>query len=187
LNQQDLIESLKQREPEALTWVFNTYSDKIYKLAAGMLRDDQQADGVVQDTFIKLIEKIDTFEGRARINTWLYRVAYNECLGRLRRIRPDVTLDALLDNDFMPANMVDWQTIPDAVLYSQEAQSQVQNAIGELSPVLQAVFTLRDVEGLSTAETAAVLDISESAVKVRLHRARLVLREKLANYFEDYH
>lgn len=154
----------------------------MYRLALRILHDEQQADGVVQNTFLSLIKHIDTFEERANLSTWLYRVAYNECMGRIRRAKPEVSMD----DDLMPAHFVDWETIPDAVFSSQETHSQIQQAIESLPQTLKVVFTLRDIEELSTAETAHILDITESAVKVRLHRARLMLRERLAIYFEDY-
>ena len=184
--QQALFEGLKQRDPDALALAFERYSDKIYRLAVSILHDEQQADGVVQDTFIKLIDAVDSFEGRAQISTWLYRVAYNECLGRLRRAKPDISVDVLLDDDFMPENFTRWECVPDEVLNNNEALQQMEAAVEQLSPALRGVFTLRDVEGLSVKETAAILGISEAAVKVRLHRARLLLRETLADYFEEY-
>jgi len=181
-----LVDALRLRDPDALTTVFNTYADKIYRLAVSILHDEVQADGVVQNTFLALIKHVDGFESRASIGTWLYRVAYNECMGRLRKQRPQVDLDSMLDEDIMPTTFVDWNTLPDAVLGSSEALAEMKTAIDKLSPNLRAVFTLRDVEELSTAETAEILGISQSVVKVRLHRARLALREHLAHYFEEY-
>lgn len=181
-----LLDALRRRDEAALTTIFNLYADKIYRLAVSILHDEVQADGVVQNTFIALIEHIHGFEGRAKISTWLYRVAYNECMGRIRKQRPQLDLDTLLDEDIMPASFVDWRDVPDAILSGSEAMVQMQSAIQKLSPNLRAVFTLRDVEELSTAETADILGISQSAVKVRLHRARLALREYLAHYFEEY-
>lgn len=184
-DERGLIAALRRRDQSALTQVFEQYADKIYRLAISVLHDEAQADGVVQDTFIVLIEHIDRFEERASIGTWLYRVAYNEAAGRLRRIRPQVAIDTI-DEEVFPGVFVDWQNIPETVINSLEVAEQMQTAITQLSPALRAVFTLRDIEGLSTQETAASLGISESAVKVRLHRARLNLRESLASYFEEY-
>ncbi|PJF22042.1 MAG: RNA polymerase subunit sigma-24, partial [Phototrophicales bacterium] len=150
--------------------------------ALRILHDEQQADGVVQNTFLKLIEHIESFEERANLSTWLYRVAYNECMQRIRRAKPEINID----ENLMPTHFIDWDTIPDAVFSSQETQAQIQRAIETLPHTLKTVFILRDIEELSTAQTAQILGISESAVKVRLHRARLMLRERLATYFEDY-
>jgi RNA polymerase sigma-70 factor (ECF subfamily) len=182
-----LIAALQRRDEQALAQVFEQYADKIYRLALSTLRDEQQADGVVQDTFLKLIEHIDRFEARASIGTWLYRVAYHECLGRLRRAKnvPDSLDDGLIETT-MPTHFVDWQTLPETLLSHQETQSEIHKAIATLPETLRSVVTLRDIDELSTRETALILGISEAAVKVRLHRARLLLREHLASYFEEY-
>lgn len=186
VDERHLIARLQQRDTEALAQVFSDHADQVYRLAISLMHDEQQADGVVQDTFLALIRKIDRFEGRSSLSTWLYRVAYNECMRRLRRVRPQVPLDDLLDDDYMPDNFTSWETIPDTILHGQEARQQLDDAIATLSPVLRSVFVLRDVEGLSTSEAAVALEITEAAVKVRLHRARLLLRERLAEYFEEY-
>jgi len=175
----ELVEALKRRDESALAWVFENHADRIYRLALGILHDEQQADGVVQDTFLALIEHIDGFEGRSALGTWLYRVAYNQCMGRLRH--PPLLLDDKLP---MPENFVDWRAVPDDLLTSAEMRGQIDQAIETLKPALRAVFLLRDVEELSTEETAQALGISVGAVKVRLHRARLALREALAGYFD---
>lgn len=182
--EQHLISRLQQRDSGALSQVFDEHADQIYRLAISLLHDEQQADGVVQETFLSLIKHIDRFEGRASIGTWLYRVAHNECMGRIRRAKPHTSIDDM--SEIMPDNFTSWETIPDRVMHSQEAIQQMDDAIATLSPALRSVFVLRDVEGLSTSETAEALEITESTVKVRLHRARLLLREKLANYFEEY-
>ncbi len=181
-----LVIRLKQRDREALAEVFEMYSDRIYQLALSLLHDEQVADGVVQNTFMALIEHIDSFEGRSSVGTWLYRVAYNEVMGRLRRVRPQVELDDSDDDQqIVPEKMIDWQTLPDALLSSIELQNDIQRAVQTLKPALRGVFVLRDVEELSTDETAQILGITPGAVKVRLHRARLALREQLAGYFEE--
>jgi RNA polymerase sigma-70 factor (ECF subfamily) len=104
---------------------------------------------------------------------------------RSRSAKPDIELDAADEGSVMPVSFVDWNTLPEQVISSAEAAAEMQRAIAGLKPDLRVVFTLRDIEELSTHETAHVLGISESAVKVRLHRARLALREKLATYFEE--
>lgn len=181
-----LVAALKQRDPDALSQVFTDYSNKIYRLAMSLLNDAQQADGVVQETFLALIQHIDGFEERAKIGTWLYRVAYNECMMRIRKAKPSVDLTEIDEHsELMPTSLVDWQSIPEVVTGSHEAFEQMNRAIATLSPSLKAVFLLRDVEELSTRETAQSLEISESAVKVRLHRARLLLREQLSAYYEE--
>ncbi len=186
MNESSLVEALKQRDEAALSEVFEQYHNRIYRLAVSILHDEQQADGVVQNTFLALIEHIDRFEERASLGTWLYRVAYNECSGRLRKTHPQEELDGFLDAEMMPTCMMDWGNVPDSILTGEEAMDQMNRAIAQLAPALRVVFTLRDIDELSTRETARIVGISESAVKVRLHRARLALREHLAGYFEEY-
>ncbi|MCB9437228.1 MAG: sigma-70 family RNA polymerase sigma factor [Anaerolineales bacterium] len=185
MNERALLEALRARDPNALTILFERHADSIYRLALRLLNDEAMADGVVQDTFIAVIEHIDGFEGRATISTWLYRVAYNNAMGRLRKARPHLDLDEATAGYCIPEAFIDWETIPERTLSSTEVKAELDRAINALNPNLRAVFLLRDVEELSTEATAHVLGISEGAVKVRLHRARLALREQLAGYFME--
>ena len=181
--QAHLLTQLKQRDPNALAALFDQYANPIHRLALRLLHDSAQADDVVQNTFLALIEHIDRFEGRARIHTWLYRVAYNDAMMRLRS-RPGEPLD---DEDgaavMLPTALIDWKARPEDMLAQAEAVGEMDRAVAALSPRLRAVFILRDVDELSTHETAEALGLSESAVKVSLHRARLALREQLSAYF----
>lgn len=180
-----LIVRLKARDPAALAALFERSADRIYRLALSLLHDEQAADDVVQNTFLALLKAIDTFEGRARLESWLYRIAYHDALGRLRAEKPLVPLDAPDDGEaLMPANLIDWATLPEDLLTDVEARAEMDRAIAALTPVQRAVFILRDIEGLSTREAAESLGLSEANVKVALHRARLALREHLADYFE---
>jgi RNA polymerase sigma-70 factor (ECF subfamily) len=183
-----LLDALKQRDSSVLAALFTRYADALYRLAVRLLGDEQQADGVVQTAFLALLDHADRFEGRANIGTWLYRVAYNECLMRLRAA-PPVSLDDLAgeSGEFMPSCLVDWRNLPEEALLNEEAHAEMERAINSLTPTLRAVFTLRDVEELSVSETAHILNLSEAAVKTNLHRARLHLRERLSRYFERRH
>ena len=180
--QAHLLTQLKQRDPNALAALFDQYANPVHRLALRLLHDSAQADDVVQNTFLALIKHIDHFEGRARIHTWLYRVAYNDAMMRLRS-RPGAALEEDDGPEMLPAALSDWKGRPEDVLAQTEAVSEMDRAIAALSPRLRAVFTLRDVDELSTHETAEALGLSESAVKVSLHRARLALREQLSAYF----
>ncbi len=183
-----LLDALKQRDSSVLSALFTRYADALYRLAVRLLGDQQQADGVVQTAFLALLDHADRFEGRANIGTWLYRVAYNECLMRLRAA-PPVSLEDLAgeSGELMPSCLVDWRNLPEAVLLNEEAHAEMERAINSLTPTLRAVFTLRDIEELSVSETAHILNLSEAAVKTNLHRARLHLRERLSRYFERRH
>lgn len=182
LTQAELLTRLRQRDPEILAALFAQYADPIYRLALRLLHDSTQADDVVQETFLALIERIDRFEGRSRVHTWLYRVAYNAALMRLRA-RSSESIEEADEGWSLPSALIDWKSLPEDVLSHSEAAETMDSAIAALSPSQRAVFTLRDVEGLSTHETADALGMNEPAVKVALHRARLALRERLSAYF----
>jgi RNA polymerase sigma-70 factor (ECF subfamily) len=164
------------------------YSGTVYNLALRLMHNDaMEAEDVLQDTFISAYRGLDRFEGRSLLSTWLYRIAYNAALMRLRKRQvPTVSIDEPLENEEgapIPRQLVDWGAVPDQVLLNGELHSILDAAVTRLPQTLRSVFVLRDIEGLSTAETAAVLDLTETNVKVRLHRARLALREQLSTYF----
>lgn len=182
LNEQEMLMALRRRDADAFAILFETYSDKIYRLSAGLLEDEAEAEGIVQETFLRFFERPDQFEGRSKIGTWLYRVAYNASIDYLRRRKPIVEMDPVDDEDDLPAPAVfaDWSQWPERQLSDAEVTAELDRAIASLPEKYRAIFILREIEGLSTQETAQVTDLSVSAVKVRLHRARLTLRERLA-------
>jgi len=162
------------------------YSGQIYRLALKMLQNQQDAEDILQETFIKAYRSLPKFEGRSSLSTWLYRIGTNEALMFLRRKRPDqisVEAPSYDDNDQAPLEILDWCCLPEGELMSSEARANLERSAAALPETLRVVFLLRDIEGLSTRETADVLDISETAVKTRLSRARLRLREMLSVYF----
>ncbi len=188
-NDQELLIALRQGEAAAFQQLFDTYSDKIYRLAFGLLQNEAEAEGVVQDSFLRLFEYLDRFEGRSKLETWLYRVAYNVSMDRLRKRRPLLSLDSEMnENDEpipVPTILMDWRNVPELCLAEAEICVELDKAIAMLSEKLRAAFILYEVEGLSIKDSAEVLGISASATKVRLHRARLTLRECLAAYFAE--
>jgi RNA polymerase sigma-70 factor, ECF subfamily len=181
------LDALKRKEKAAFTALVDTHSDHIYRLALKMVGNEQDAEDVLQETFIKAYKNIETFEGRAKLSTWLYRIAVNESLMLLRkRSGNHVEIDAETETDsgeLIPKQMVDWCCLPEKELLGDETRQVIQAAIKTLTPANRAAFLLRDVEGLSTREAAEVLEISVSALKVRLMRARFELREILSEYF----
>lgn len=182
----DLLARLRQRDPDAFAELFAAHSDRLYRLALHLLDDPTEAEGVVQDTFLKLFNHLDHFEGRSTLGTWLYRVAYNASYDRLRQRRPTLSLDAPDDDDEslpMPIQLADWTAAPEARFTTRELQHTLTHAIRSLPETLRVVFVLREVEGASTQECATILNLTPGAVKVRLHRARLLLRETLAAEF----
>lgn len=167
----------------------DAYSGVIYRLGLKMLDDPQDAEDILQETFIKAYRYLKDFDGRSSLSTWLYRIATNEALMLIRK-RKNVPLsfDEALDQDQeieKPLQILDWCCMPEKELMSAEARLYMQQAVEQLSPGLRAVFVLRDIEGLSTEETSRVLNLSESAVKTRLSRARMRLRELLTAYFGE--
>jgi RNA polymerase sigma-70 factor (ECF subfamily) len=184
------LEALRSGNREAFAKMVDAYSPQLYRLALRMLGNPQEAEDVLQETFINAFRHLIDFEGRSHLSTWLYRIAANQALMRLRKSEPDlVSVDEPVqmdDGGSMPRQLKDWCCLPEADFMTSEAQAQLDNAIGELSSALRAAFVLRDLQGLSTRETSEILEISESAVKTRLLRARLELREKLSGYFAGY-
>lgn len=181
-NEQELIKALRRRDADAFTYLFETYSDRVYRLAFGLLENEDDAESVVQETFLSLFERLDQFEGRSKLSTWLYRVAYNKGVDLLRKRRPDTVVEADLEDDELPAPVIlaDWSQWPERLLSEAEIAAELDKAISSLPEKYRAIFLLREVEGLSTTETAQITNLTGSTVKVRLHRARLLLRERLA-------
>lgn len=182
----ELLEGLRRHDPQAFAAFFEAHADQMYRLAFGMLGREADAEEVVQATFLSALEAIDRFEPHARLSTWLYRIAYNHALMLNRRRHPEEPLPEEEGPLPLPAALVDWSDLPEQHLLSAEAQEALQTAIASLPASLSAAFILRDMEGLSTADCAQVKGISEAACKVRLHRARLLLRERLSDYFSEW-
>jgi RNA polymerase sigma-70 factor (ECF subfamily) len=179
-DEENLLIALRQRKPEAFTAVFEQHADKLFRLAVGLLHDEDEAESVVQEAFLRLITNLDSFDGRSKVGTWLYRVAYNLAMDILRQRQPQVELDGI---GITPKELTDWGQWPEKIMQQAEETAVLHQAITALPDNLRAIFLLREVEGLSTAETARIVGLTEANVKVRLHRARLFLREKLAEAF----
>jgi RNA polymerase sigma-70 factor, ECF subfamily len=183
------VEALKAGDRAEFARLVEAYSERIYRLALKILNDEQDAEDVLQETFIKALRGLASFEGRSSLSTWLYRIAVNEALMMVRRRRPDaVSIDAEKDDgegESEPEEIVDWCCLPEGELMGTEARRFLDQAIQRLSPALRAVFVLRDIEGLSVKETAETLGLTEAVIKTRLLRARLKLREALSGYFAE--
>ncbi len=184
------LEALRAGDRNEFARLVETYSASIYRLALKMLEDTQDAEDVLQETFIKAYRHLDTFDGRSSLSTWLYRIATNEALMLLRRKKHvSISIDepglSEEQEEAEPLQIVDWCCMPEEELMSSEARSHLDKAIEALPASLRVVFLLRDVEGLSTQETSEVLKLSETAIKTRLSRARLRLRELLTEYYGE--
>jgi RNA polymerase sigma-70 factor (ECF subfamily) len=182
------LDALRSGDQAEFARFVEAYSGYIFRLGLKMLRNEQDAEDVLQETFIKAYRYLPEFEGRSKLSTWLYRIATNEALMLIRRRRDLLSVDApYQDTQELqePLQIVDWCCLPEGELMSDEARDYLDKAVGELSDALRVVFILRDIDGLSTRDTAEVLDLSESAVKTRLSRARLQLRELLTQYYGE--
>jgi RNA polymerase sigma-70 factor (ECF subfamily) len=166
------------------------YSNPIYRLGLRMLGNSQDAEDVLQNTFLNALTHLPTFEGRSSFSTWLYRIAANEALMLLRRKKPEVNLEDAETNesaeDLKPTQFVDWSALPEEELLSGEGKKVLDQAIQNLPESLRIVFLLRDIEGLSIKETADALNLTETNVKTRLLRARMFLREQLSTYYGEH-
>jgi RNA polymerase sigma-70 factor (ECF subfamily) len=183
------IEALRNGDQAEFARLVDAYSAPIYRLGLRMLGNEQDAEDVLQNTFVSALTHLPTFEGRSSVLTWLYRIAVNEALMILRRGRPEVNIDdndSSDDNDnISPTQFVDWGALPEDELLSAEGKQALDNAIQTLPESLRMVFLLRDIQELSIKDTAETLNLTESNVKVRLLRARLMLREQLSLYYGE--
>jgi len=179
---------------EAFTELVNRYSDKVYRLAYRITGNPDDAEEVLQEVFIILIEKLNTFRQESRFSTWLYRVAANASYMFLRGGKKTRESQVSFD-DYKPYNdhgvlqgvqEKDWSGIPDYKLLSHEGSQLIEKAIDELPEEYRIVFHMKDIEGMTSKEIANVLDLSLPAIKSRVLRARLFLRDKLSDYYSEW-
>jgi RNA polymerase sigma-70 factor, ECF subfamily len=182
-----LVTAAKAGDVPAFEELVNRYERRIFRLTMNITQNREDAQDATQDAFLKAFQHLDSFQGGSRFYTWLVRIAVNEALMRLRRRRPNVvSLDepTETEDDLMPRQVEDWGPTPEQRYARTEMNSILTSSISDLDPIFRTVFLLRDVEGLSTEETAETLGVSLPAVKSRLLRARLKLRQKLNPYFQ---
>jgi RNA polymerase sigma-70 factor (ECF subfamily) len=183
-----LVTEAKAGSYPAFEELVNRYEKKIYRLGLNITGSPEDAEDVLQETFLKAFQHLPDFREDSRFYTWLVRIGVNEGLMKLRRRRADKTVPIgdQMDEEggVMPREFTDWKPNPEQILVRTEMKSILDAAAQSLPPTFRTVFFLRDVEGLSTAETAELLDLTESAVKARLFRARLQLREDLSKIFK---
>lgn len=183
------LEKLRSGDRLEFSHMVDAYSSRLYRLALKMLGNQQDAEDVLQETFLKAFRHLSGFDGRSSISTWLYRIAVNEALMMMRKKQlPTISLDEPVEGEegeTEPLQIVDWCCIPEHELMSSEARLQLDQAVQKLPPNLRMAFILRDIEDLSTQEAADVLGLSENALKTRLSRARLRLREELTAYYGE--
>jgi RNA polymerase sigma-70 factor, ECF subfamily len=186
--EQVLVQAAKAGDDSAYEQLVRRYDRNVFRIAQHITQNREDAEDVVQDAFLKAYENLNQFQGNSKFYTWLVRIAVNEALMKLRRRRPErmVSLDEEIktEEDSMPREVADWSPNPEQLYNQSEMRDILTRTIQGLPPSFRTVFVLRDVEGLSTEETAEALDLSIPAVKSRLLRARLQLRERLSRYFK---
>jgi RNA polymerase sigma-70 factor, ECF subfamily len=181
-----LVAAAKSGDMNAFETLVSRYERKIFRLAQNITQNREDAEDVMQEAFLKAFEHLHEFEGNSRFYTWLVRIAVNQALMKLRKRRPNqVSLDEDIDTgeELMPREVEDWGPSPIERYEQSELREILNGVISELDPSFRIVFQLRDIEDLSTEETAETLGLSVPAVKSRLLRARLKLRQKLNRYF----
>lgn len=182
-----LVASAKAGDASAFEELVNRYEGKIFRLAMNITQNREDAEDVMQDAFLKAFAHLREFQGDSRFYTWLVRISVNEALMKLRKRRPNqISLDEPVESeeDLLPREIKDWGPTPEQQFAQSELHTVLSNVISQLNPAFRIVFLLRDIEELSTEETAQLLGLSVPAVKSRLLRARLKLRQKLDNYFQ---
>jgi RNA polymerase sigma-70 factor (ECF subfamily) len=178
----NLVRRVLGRDEAAVRAIMQANNRRLYRLARGILRNDGEAEDVVQETYVRAFTHLEQFRGDSSLSTWLSRIAMNEALGRLRRQRPGVNIDSL------PQGALEAQVIqfplassddPEKTMAQREIQSVVEHAIDELPEAFRLVFISRVIEGMNVEETAEILGVKPETVKTRLHRARTMLRENV--------
>lgn len=183
LNDEDLVALARRRDEAAVRAITKRYNRRLFRIARSILRNDAEAEDVVQETYVRAFTGLDMFRGDAAFGTWITRIAMNEALGRLRRRRPTVDWETYGENRnqaeiiHFPASAV--SSDPEKTMAQGEIRDVLEQAIDELPDAFRAVFVARIVEGMSVEETADLFGLQPETVKTRLHRARLLLREEL--------
>ena len=178
----DLVRRALARDEAAVRAIMQANNRRLYRLARGILRNDGEAEDVVQETYVRAFTHLESFRGDSSLATWLSRIAMNEALGRLRRQRPGVEWSSL------PQGVLEAQIIqfpraasddPEKSMSMRQIQHVVEHAIDELPEAFRLVFITRVIEGMNVEETAEILGLKPETVKTRLHRARAMLRDNV--------
>jgi RNA polymerase sigma-70 factor (ECF subfamily) len=187
LSDLELVSQAKTGNLDAFGELVSRHERKIFRLTQHITGNREDAEDALQESFLKAFARLSQFQGDSQFYTWLVRIAVNESLMKLRKRRahPAVSLDEPIqtDDDFVPREHADWDNNPEQRYAQEELREILDEAVQSLPPIFRAVFVLRDLEEMSTEETAEILNLSVPAVKSRLLRARLQLREKLSKHF----
>ena len=183
-DEEQMIASILAGDREQYHELIRPYERSVYKMALSLMKNESDAEDVAQEAFLKGFRKLADFRGQAKFSTWLISITLNEARGRLRR-QTVVRMESLDDSpedggQISPALLRDWREVPSEALERHEVRQMLQDAIAHLSPPYREVLVLRDIEEFSIDETAAALAITTGTVKVRLHRARMMMQKELA-------
>lgn len=191
-NQEALLERLKRGDEQAMAELAETYSSKIYQLAFRYLRNKEDAEEITQDVLFKVYRKVGAFRGDAALSSWIYRITFNAAMSRLRTARYQRTQDeerhhqaqnadgdAIVSARTEPA---DWSNMADETILRSQLRHRVMSAILALPAIYRAPVMLRDIQGMSTEEASAMLNVKDQTLKSRLHRGRLILRKQLSDF-----
>ncbi len=173
---EEIVERVKRGDTALYEIIMRRYNQRLYRVARAILRDDAEAEDVMQDAYVRAYQHLHQFAGRAQFSTWLTRIAVHEALSRLRRRNRNQQLDDTGQDGEISMNMVETSPDPEQSASRAELSHLLEEALLDLPQPYRTVVMLRDVEGMSTAETAATLDLTEDNVKVRLHRGRAMAR-----------
>jgi RNA polymerase sigma-70 factor (ECF subfamily) len=188
IDETTLVAQSREGDTAAFGELVRRYEGKIFRLAQHVTQNREDAEDVLQETFMKAYEHLDQFQGNSKFYTWIVRIAVNQALMKLRRRKTDksVSLDETIDTgeDTMVREIAAWDEDPEQRFSRDELGGILDTAVQSLEPPYRSVFVLRDIDELSTEETAEALGLSVPAVKSRLLRARLQLREKLTRFFK---
>jgi RNA polymerase sigma-70 factor (ECF subfamily) len=190
-NDFDLIQAINSGQVEKFHDLVTRYEQKLYNFSVRMCRDRSDAEDMVQDTFLNVFRYLKDFRYESKFKNWLYKVAASTCIKKRRKSKfapeRELSLDEFRPGDEAeaPEQVPQWALLPLDKLLNRELADTINQGILSLPKKYRMVILLRDIEGFSTDETAQILDLSPANVKVRLHRARLFLRDKLKGYFEN--
>ena len=184
-----LVHATKRGSVASFDKIVRKYDSRLLRIAHSVTHNREEAEDAVQEAFFKAYQKLDQFQENAKFSTWLIRIVLNESLMKLRkrRISREESLDSTFstDNDALPRDVTDWSPSPQELYGAAEFREILIKCLGSLQPALRVVFVLRDIEELSISETCEALSLSATAVKSRLFRARLRLRQRLTRYFRN--
>ena len=185
MDETNLIAEAKKGNKKALAELVKKYEQTIYNFSFKICRDPEKAENIMQETFYSMVKSLNQFDGNSKLSTWLYRIVANHCLMEARKEKKRSYVSLENDEDlYSERHIADWESIPYKNTENNELRQILDSAIKKLSPEYRIIFLLRDVEGLSTEETAKAANISVPAVKSRLHRARAFLRKEIDEAFK---